>query len=755
MMNHFLLLLSILGLSTFSYSFDGNIKDEEGSPAVGVKVAFLQNDTISGGTLTDQQGKFKSPQNIDFPIRINIEYSGYFPIDTIITDTPEYELSFRLKPLSKTSSEITVTGTMLPTTIKQSPVKTEVVSTIAMQDYLPGTTNMMETLKMVNGITEQVSCGVCFTNSISINGLPGPYTAVLLDGAPVFGNLATVYGLNGVPNVAVDKYEVIKGPNSTLYGSEALAGVINIITKNPDKSEYLADAVISTNDEVFANLSVSESIGNVYGMISGNFGTVRNIEDANRDGFNDMLNLDRYTMFTKWKAPLGDFDLNIGANLYYEDRINGVLDYVDNFQPSFRGSEDIYGESIITERYTFFASLNSKDMKYGKLDLSTSLYSQDSYYGSDHYQASQDLFWANYIYPISTENHTLLLGGTARYSTYNDNTQATVDANGIDTPDEQFIPGIFAQSEWAITDKSVILSGLRLDNYVRHGPILSPRLSFKWSPRYDFDFRLNTGTGFRVVNLFTEDHAFVTGQRQVLIEEELNPERSINALAGASYFYDLGIGWGTGSIDVDGFYTYFQNKIIPDYETEGFIFYSNTDGFAVTQGFAVNLNHNFDNNINITLGATFLESTETESNELGEEETMPLPYAPEYSGVAMVNYYWEWADLIFGYTGRLTGPQHLPDVFDVNSSTGQPLDSPRPGLSDAFMIHGIQITKNLEMFDIYVGMQNIGDFMQPISPLAGFNDPNALPGFSDSFDTAYAYSPIHGREFYFGIRAKM
>lgn len=713
---------------------------------------IILSEAVSGqflsGAISDSSGRSMIPDSIALPFRLKVELAGFKSVDSLVTQTDDIKIV--LSERKGRVDEITVTGTMLPTTIKQSPVKTEVVSTKAIQDYLPGTTNMMETLKMVNGITEQVGCGVCFTNSISINGLPGPYTAVLLDGAPVFGNLATVYGLNGVPNVAVEKYEVIKGPNSTLYGSEALAGVINIITKNPKEKGYSGDAVVSTNNEVFANISTNQNFGSLNGLISANLGRVGNIVDANQDGFGDMLNLERYTGFTKWNYNSNFLDFSLGANIYYEDRRNGVLTYLENYDPSLRGNDDIYGESIVTTRNTLFGSIESRDMSYGKLDFSLSLYSQDSYYGNDQYQANQDMYWLNYIYPIASETHTLLLGATSRLSSYNDNTQAT-ENNGIDQAEKQFIPGVFVQSEWDMTTDMKLLSGLRLDHYNRHGAILSPRLSFKWSPSYDWDFRINSGTGFRVVNLFTEDHAFVTGQRQVLIEEELRPEQSYNITASSSYFYDLGIGWGSGSIDGDIFYTHFQNKIIPDYSRDGLIVYSNTEGSASTQGVAFNINHTFDFDLTLTVGMTFLESIETEVID-GIKSSKELPYSPDYTGVIMANYLWKWADIVVGYSARITGPQVLPQVFDVNPTTGQPFDSSRPTISEAFAIHGLQITKRTDYWDFYIGAQNIGDFMQSLSPLAGYNDPNSQPGFSEFFDTAYAYSPIHGRELYLGIR---
>ena len=128
--------------------------------------------------------------------------------------------------------EVVVTGTMKEAFVANSPVKISVITSRFLEKNT-ASTNIVEGVTLVTGVQEVVTCGVCHTNSISINGLPGAYTAVLMDGAPIYGNLASVYGLNGIPTTIIDRFEVIKGPNSTLYGSEAVAGVLNIITKDP------------------------------------------------------------------------------------------------------------------------------------------------------------------------------------------------------------------------------------------------------------------------------------------------------------------------------------------------------------------------------------------------------------------------------------------------------------------------------------------------------------------------------------------
>ena len=146
-------------------------------------------------------------------------------------------------------------------------------------------------------------------------------------------------------------------------------------------------------------------------------------------------------------------------------------------------------------------------------------------------------------------------------------------------------------------------------------------------------------------------------------------------------------------------------------------------------------------------------ATETEIDESGIASTSGIEFSSDWGAVAILNYEWRKQQLLFAYTARFTGEMTLPEVFDLDQN-GNVLGTPRPTQSNPFSIHTLQITKSIKKKNlaIYLGVQNIFDYRQAYSPLIGFNDPNAAPGFSDAFDTAYSYSPLHGREFYVGLK---
>lgn len=759
MFKYFLTLLVAL-LSTplagqENFSVSGIIEGNDGYiPGATVQIEGLEN-----GAVADANGNYLLESIPSGHYTLIFRSIGYKSVKKEIHIVDEdLQVNVKLEANSLGLDEVVVTATMTPTYLKNTPVKIEVINAEKINTFIPAAaSSVVESIKLINGVQEVVACGVCFTNSISINGLPGPYTAILMDGSPIYGNLASVYGLNGIPNMIIDRFEVIKGPSSTLYGSEAVAGVINIITKDPKEQPLLSMDIMGTSHmESFGNIAVAPKLAKSSGFIGLNYAYINDFDDKNNDGFGDMINMDRYSLFSKFNIyqPKGN-TFNMAAKLFYEDRRNGVKEYLEgrNYR-QLRGNDSIYGESIYTKRAEVFGTYQLPFFQDLKVDFSLSTHFQDSYYGADYYEASQHIAFGNFIYQKQIADHQATVGLTTRYQGYDDNTVATsfVDevGNTINQPDNQFIPGIFAQDEWSISSATSILVGARLDHYQAHGAIFSPRLNVKQKLGEWTTFRANFGTGFRIVNLFTEDHAFITGQREVEITESLNPERSYNAAFNLNHIYTLGE--GQGSIDIDAYYTHFTNKIIPDYSNPSKIIYANSDGNAITKGLILNIMHDFYIPLAISLGGNLQEVTQTEPNDTGNPETRAIEFAPQWSGVFTANYQWKKAAINMAYTARITGPMALPEVYDLNSH-GNPLSYSRPTRSTPFSFHNIQITKKFSpKFSVYAGVQNLFNHIQNYSPLVGYNDPNTSTGFSDYFDTAYAFSPIHGREFYVGVK---
>ena len=183
----------------------------------------------------------------------------------------------------------------------------------------------------------------------------------------------------------------------------------------------------------------------------------------------------------------------------------------------------------------------------------------------------------------------MLLGAAYRYTFYDDNTFATLNENGVNnSPSIIHLPGVFAQDEISLSDRKKILLGVRWDNNSIHGNIFSPRVNYKWNSRDKSNIiRLSAGNGFRVANVFTEDHAALTGARTVEFDGKLDPETSWNA--NVNYVKKINTENSFINIDASAFYTYFNNRILPDYETDpNKIIYANLEGSSVSKGISLN-----------------------------------------------------------------------------------------------------------------------------------------------------------------------
>lgn len=647
-------------------------------------------------------------------------------------------LEFTLKSSVLELDQIVVTGTMRQTYVKESPVKVQVVKSEQLQQGRTSS-NIMDLISSVNGLSTQLNCGVCGTNAIRINGVEGPNTAVLIDGMPIMGALASVYGLNGISPSIIDQVEVIKGPQSTLYGTQALGGVVNIITKNPALTPALsADVYAKSTEEGSINIAYSPKFGRFEGFVSGNILRLENYFDENGDNFNDLVKQSRVSLFGKGTLMGKNLEprLNVATKFYSENRTGGLRQFSDNL----RGSDQIYGESIYTNRFEFLTEYRPAGFNQ-KLRINSAItyHDQDSYYGTDWYDAQQGVAFgqATWDQPIG-ENFQLLAGTSIRYETYNDNTPATSDGT-----DRRWIPGIFSQGELKTGDFT-FLGGLRVDHHSEHGYVTAPRLSAKFSPSDITTFRVSAGTGFRVVNVFTEDHAALTGSRDVVFNEDLEPEESRSITASLEHI--IAFGTNPMTVSLDGFYTHFSNKIIPDYEQDpNLIIYENLDGFSVTRGFSVGLEQNFT-----TLPITYNASVtimDVYTEESGQRQA--LAYAPEFTGVFGATYDINSVDISLGYNGNLVGPKRMPDNYTE--------DFGRSSISPAYSTHDLKITKEFTNvnsengvgFEAYLSAENIFNYTQG-SPLVDAGNP-----FGPNFDTIYTWGPIIGRTFSIGARLNL
>lgn len=212
-----------------SGEIQGTVRDEQGPVAfAAVGISSLQRQV-----LTDERGRFLLGDLPAGEWKVEVQAVGYKALERVVVLQPGEvkRINMLLVSALQDFNEVVISGTLQPVERLKSVIPVESYSPAFLRrSAAPG---VFESLSLINGVQPQINCNVCNTGDIHINGMEGPYTMVLIDGMPIVSSLSTVYGLSGIPNALIKRIEVVKGPAGILYGSEAMGGVINIVTKEP------------------------------------------------------------------------------------------------------------------------------------------------------------------------------------------------------------------------------------------------------------------------------------------------------------------------------------------------------------------------------------------------------------------------------------------------------------------------------------------------------------------------------------------
>src|SRR5690606_38729665 len=478
--------------------------------------------------------------------------------------------------------------------------------------------------------------------------------------------------------------------------SEAVGGLINIITKKPSSTPVLSVDTFGTSWGEF-NLDMASKFrlnSTAESLLGVNYFRYQNPVDKNGDNFTDVTLQHRISVFNKWQILRKDNrQFSFAARYVYEDRWGGEMDW----SKAYRGGNQIYGESIYTSRWELFGNYQLPMRENILVQFSFNGHNQNSVYGDVPYLADQKIGFAQLTWNKTLGKHDVLTGLTYRYTYYDDNTPATASAGDLDInkPNHTHLPGLFVQDEISMHPNHKLLVGLRYDYNTIHGSILTPRLNYKWNSKDKNNIlRVGIGNGYRVANVFTEDHAALTGARSVVFLNDLRPEKSWNA--NINFVKKLYMDQGT-FIQLDGtvFYTYFDNKIIADYHSDpNKILYDNLDGYAVSQGISVNTNVVFAGGLKILAGATLMDVYSVEDSKRTDQL-----FTEQFTGVWNVSYSISNLNLKLDYTGNLYGPMRLPLLSDTD---------PRKPQSPWWSIQNIQLTKGFgEALEVYGGVKNL------------------------------------------------
>jgi outer membrane receptor for ferrienterochelin and colicins len=743
--NLFGVCLWILFYSVCNAQPTGNLSGRISAPADTLEMATVSLLKTSLVTYTNKQGEFELKNIPVGKYQVRIAYVGYenFQTEVTIENSKNTLLNTEMIPLAAKLNEIVVTGSFKEVSKLESVTPVDVFTS---KYFLRNSsTNVWEALNHVNGIFADVDNGVSNTTDIQINGLEGNYSMILIDGVPAMNGLAGMYALNTLPLSMIDKVEIVKGASSTLYGSEAIAGVINIKTKSAGSSPRLA-VNVSLNSMLNANIDLTAAVHlkKVSALFSASGESANYRWDLNSDNFMDVPLVNRANFFNKWTIIQAD---NRTANFYlrglFEDRLGGQI----NLPERLTGSDQFYSEWVRTYQWQsgFQYQLPVKEKIFLQADYSE--HYQSAYYGTNYFSGKQRTIFSQFTWNKKPDKINDLLGGVSyRLKYYSDNTVLSSDSI-TGTGKLLHIAGAFFEDEIALTQNHKLLLGIRVDYSSQAGVIPTPRVNYKWNTTNGKNvLRIVAGTGYRVPNLLNEGFGAINGSRKIVVAEKLRTEYAIHT--NANYTRIQQLTGGLLNIDASVFYTYFLNHINPDYETDStLIIYRNNSHGAMSAGFSIYTDFTFNYPLKVGVGFTYTNTFEINKNADGTSEHETPLHSPPFVANFYLSYNFPVPQLSLDWTGNLVSPMLLATV---------PNDY-RPSHSPWYTIQNIQITKKFNNgLQLYAGLKNFFNFIQK-DPILRSDDPfnrnvNNNNPFGYRFDTTYGFTTTEGIKGFMGLR---
>ncbi len=734
------------------------------------------------GTTTDETGHY---QLLNMPAGtyiVEARLMGYIPKKHEVTliNNQTVEIKFDLKEDVLGLNEVVVTGNRNETSRAESST---IVNTLSSKIFkTTQSTNLGEGLNFCPGLRMENDCQNCGFSQVRMNGMEGPYSQILINSRPVFSGLAGVYGLELIPANMIDKVEVIRGGGSALYGSNAIAGTINVILKDPITNSYEFDVSTgligvgvngsggpAADNSVNMNASLVSSDSKTGMAVFGNYRN-RGYFDANDDSYSEISELKNTTIGTrlyhrfsnKTKVSLDFFNIQ-------EERRGG-----DKFDEAVHeaGIAEAVEHNITNVSLTFDWLLNTTD----KISVYASgqNINRDSYYGANQslsdYGKTKDFSYATGIQYNAQFNNAKFVAGVENdgeilkdeklgYPDYDN--AVIINDTIVSVP---HIPsttianqttnttGIFAQYEFTFSALQVSI-GARYDHYLIRdnelgnefdniGNVVSPRATLKYNLTPYLQARLSYSQGYRAPQIFDEDlHIETSGSRRVIHENSPYLKQETSHSIMASLDFNKTIGKTAVGILLEGFYTSLVDPFSNEYGTPdstGTVIYTrvNADGGAKVMGANLEINVVPTNSLIFKAGFTLQSSKYDDPQEFDERNFFRTPndygyFTADYQPSE------RWG---ISATGNYTGNMLVP-YFGLDQSDP---DAGELKNSDTFFDLGLKARFNTRLngatLQIFAGVKNLFNSFQ--------ND------FDEGIDRdpGYIYGPLLPRTVYAGIK---
>jgi outer membrane receptor for ferrienterochelin and colicins len=737
------------------------------SPISGATVKLLNT---ALGAKTSAKGDFQIKRVPDGEFEIRISCVGYelktMKVKVEHNSKDKIDLGeIKLVESTKQTSEIVVTATKSEKVYEDVPVKISVVNDKVFENTASAT--LKEGLSFQPGLRIETNCQNCGFSQLRLNGLEGKYSQILIDGKAIYSSLNGVYGLDQLPTSMIDRVEIIRGGGSSLYGGNAIAGVVNIITKTPMNNTFKVGVTQSYTDADAPDNSIQLSGALVnedqnLGLFIFGSSRKRDEWDANGDGFTE----------------LGRMNVkSLGGNIFYKPSYLSkiTLEYHTLYH-MVRGGDSLNlppHQSNITEMTQH--NTNVYQLQYeqyiGGTSDKFSIYGshqntrRDSYYGAHkdlnaYGNTDNDTWAAGFQYNRVQENfagtHILTFGYEYNYDMMKDRAPAY---NRI-IDQEVYSHGAYLQDDWEISNWFDLVLGARFDKHnLIDNLIVSPRANALFKVNEDLSIRTSVSTGYRAPQAFDEDlHITQVGGEGVLIRlaDDLKPEYSLSFSGSIDYVFHL------SEIPIGLSFEFFNTKLSDAFalvdqgkDALGNRLMLRKNGESATvRGITFEIqstpSSNFDCKAGVTLQSSeYNKGIEWSSGDadkgIAPQYSNKILRTPDFYGYFTANYS-PIQDLKLNLSGVYTGAMYVPHLAGGIDPDGNEVSEDVLLKSKAFLELNAKLAYKIfenPGVEIFVGVQNM------------------LNQFQDDFDrganrdASFMYGPGRPLTVYFGVQSEM
>lgn len=745
-------------------------------------------------TYCDNTGHFKLPNLPLGPQTIIASCLGFvIKEETIIMEANKgTELFFQLVENEQELGQVVVTGTRTAHFLKDVPIRTEVLTSKAIRNK--NAQNLFDALKGVPGVRVEEQCQFCNFSEVRMQGLVAEHTQVLVDGQPIYSGLAGVYGMQQIGTNDVDRLEIVKGAGSALYGSSAVSGAINIITKEPT-FEPSVKADIQMGNWGYKNYNASGSIRkgdvglsvfaqhNESGAVDATSNGTTKEEINKKDGISDRVEstLNNLGFSLHLLNVLAKQDkITLRGKYMDEQRSGGVL--TDNFfrNPFSQGAED-----ITTNRFSSDVNYTLPLGKKSELNVSTAFVHHkrnatndtflrsymDSHNGNNPdvetmrpYIAIENTLTPSFSISSRLGDHNLLFGGQAYFTDLKETGLYCIDDISSPYYGQDYTSnskklalemGVFIQDEWNITKKLTAVPGVRVDvhhsseNYSSSEKVFdgnfptttfdktsfNPRLALKYAATSKLTVRTNVGTGFRAPYGFSEDLHLCSGSPRVWKSSNLKGESSMSFNLSVDYYahdYQLSLNF---------FRTNLKDKIefapaSSDVKKLGYTYQWENVADAYVQGVEIGVKWNPFQDLSTGVNWTFNQGKYNKvrsdwANTEYAEASRNVSRFPAMTGDIVIEYTpGTWT---FSATSSLQGSMYIDYMKDETIAE-------KIKKTNTFMLVNFRAEKRYGQFAVYAGGKNIFSYLQDEK---------------HTDNAAFMYAPVYGATWYAGASIEL